>query len=220
MVKPSRVRLRCGVVTFRVWELSAVALATTGCSLFMHTAPSDPSERVTPAASECTSSVWLPTGDALAAAVGAVNVGISAAADDQVHYYGVTMDKQAGLAIGITQLAVFGAAAAYGYVQASRCLELRREVHLDSTPAAARESPREAPEERPTTTRGGPTTAVAGAAAESPPPGAPPTAAAPAAAPSAETPRELPSWSALRRVPLTATRAPHTAPARFSGSPP
>ena len=165
----------------------------------MNTAPAAPSERTTPAASECTSSVLLPTGDAIAAAVGAVNIGISASADDQVRYYGVTMDKQAGLAIGITQLAVFGAAAAYGYVQASRCNALRREVHLESEPPAAREAPRKGPEQPAPTTSG----------------------ASPAeAAPVAEAHRELPSWSALRRVPLTATKAPPTAPSRFSGSSP
>lgn len=169
----------------------------------MNTAPSDPSERVTVAASECTNTAYLPAGDALAAAVGGINIGISAAAEDEVRYYGVTMDKGVGLAIGITQLAVFGAAATYGFIQLNRCNQLRREVHLDSPPEP----------ERPATPP--PASSPAAAIADAPAP------ASEGTAPAAPPQHELPSWSALRRFPMTAKPSPSTAsPSRYNGSPP
>ncbi|HWP06870.1 MAG TPA: hypothetical protein VNN72_14050, partial [Polyangiaceae bacterium] len=83
----------------RVWKVLPLALATTGCSFFMNTAPSDPSERTVTAAMECTNSSYLPIGDSFAAAVSGINIAIASAANegDELLYYGGTINKKAGV---------------------------------------------------------------------------------------------------------------------------
>lgn len=163
------------------WGVAALALATTGCSLGMHTAPSDPSERTHEAARECTSSYLHPIGDVAGAAVGAINIGIAASADDGVSIYGTEASRKVGIGLGITQLALFGAAATYGFIQAGRCNALRHEQHVltDGEVAALPPPP-------------------------PPPPADPPpdTPAGAADASGASTTAALPEWSAFRRVPL------------------
>jgi len=178
----------CRENRLRLTALLAIALCSVGCSLGMSTAPSHPSARTEEAARECTSSPHLPILDTLSAGVGAFNVAISAAAEDEVTFYGAAIDKEVGLTLGITQLALFGAGAVYGYVQLGRCHALRKERHLTSGEGHARRdrNPRSPPLE------GG------SAVADVPPP--------------AEPPSELPSWSAFRRVhlsPSARSRTPH-----------
>src|SRR4051812_24978211 len=113
--------------------LSVCALTvTTGCSFAMDVAPSDPSKRTVAAARECTASFAAPIVDSISAAVGAYNTGVSLGATDEVAIYGIHMKRGAGLALGVTQLAAFGVAATYGFVQATRCHTLRAERHLDA----------------------------------------------------------------------------------------
>ena len=185
------------VVTLRVWELTAVALATTGCSFFMRTAPSAPAERTREAAYECTNDVLVPGLDTLSAVVGAVNIAVSAGADEEVRYGSVTMDKKVGLSLGVTQLVLAGAAATYGYIQLARCNSLRREHGLDP-PTAAQTPP-----------KGNATTYGVANVEE-------PAATTAPAQPDGEH-HELPAWSALRRVPLTAVPPPP--PKSFRGGP-
>jgi hypothetical protein len=180
-----------------VWELAVVALASTGCSFFMNTAPSAPSERTPEAAHACTNDALVPILDTVSAGVGAANIAVSAGAYDQVEYGSIKMDKKVGLALGVTQLVLAGAAATYGYVQLARCNALRREVGLE--PPVAQAPP-----------KGNATTYGVASVQE-------PEQPAVAVPPDSEH-HELPEWSALRRVPLTATEAGHPAPSRFSGS--
>jgi hypothetical protein len=66
--------------------------------------------------------------------VGGVNIAIAANAESKVSWYGVEMSKGAGLALGTTQLILYGASAAYGFVQQSRCRDLRKEVQSGTPP--------------------------------------------------------------------------------------
>lgn len=93
-------------MTLRVWEFAALALTTTGCSFFMDTVPSDPSQRTLEEASECTRSAWLPALDTLNAGVGAINIGIAASTDEGVTYYGGGISKETGMVIGVSELVV------------------------------------------------------------------------------------------------------------------
>jgi hypothetical protein len=114
---------------YRCLALSCLLLGASGCSFVtVNAPPSDPSERDAQAAHDCTTSVGWPVVDALYAGLGAVNLAIAASADDKVSWYAVEMDKSTGVALGITQLAVFGAGAVYGFIETSRCGTLRKEV--------------------------------------------------------------------------------------------
>jgi hypothetical protein len=190
-------------VTIAAWGLVALGLVTSGCSFGMNVAPADPSRRTHEAARRCTDSYLLPIVDTLGAGLGAYNVGVSTAADDKVKLYGVDVDKKVGLALGVTQLIAFGAAATYGYVQATRCNSLRHEQHLEVDPQApAPAAPGASAQAKP------------GASAPPPVEAAPGTADdhdatdQPAPAASGGPPQhELPSWSAFRRMPLPAPSA-------------
>jgi hypothetical protein len=60
--------------------------------------------------------------DSAAASVGAINIGVAAnASPGRVAWYGMEMESETGVALGVTQLALFGAGAVYGFVQTSRC---------------------------------------------------------------------------------------------------
>jgi hypothetical protein len=110
---------------------ATLAALCCGCSFFMvPSPPSDPSERTQEAADECNANALAPAGDALVAAVGALNLGIAASAnsDEKIRWYTAELDPGTGMALGAAQLALFGAAATYGFIQLSRCYELRREV--------------------------------------------------------------------------------------------
>jgi hypothetical protein len=112
-------------------------LLSTGCSfLFVPSPPSVPSDRTQEAAKACKpSSIW-PTADAISAGVGAVNIAIAAGADAEagVSWYGAEMSRGAGLGLGASQLVLYGASAAYGFVQLSRCRELQKEVQSGTPP--------------------------------------------------------------------------------------
>jgi hypothetical protein len=157
--------------------LLIVTTALGGCSFSMNVAPSEPSERTRQAARNCTSSVLYAVGDSLSAGVGLVNIGISASADRKVLIYGAETDKDVGLALGITQLALFGGAAVYGYVQSARCGALRAEQNIDG-------------EERRSEAAGRGAVVLPRRGAEKQP------------EPSFAGEDNLPSWSAFRRHPI------------------
>ena len=182
---------RCTIMLVGAGALAAA----TGCSFAMDIAPSDPSRRTVEAARECTSSVAAPIADSISAAVGAYNTGVSLAATDEVRIYGITAKRSTGLALGVTQLAAFGIAATYGFIQASRCHSLRAERHLDEP----------TPKPPPTGGHGSP-------AANSP------STAESSSASDATLAPELPSWSAFRRVELPPPSQKTQQPSRF-GSP-
>jgi hypothetical protein len=193
------------------WVALAVSLCmpalTTGCSFAMDVAPHDPSQRTVEAASQCTSSFAAPVADSVSAAIGAVNTAIALSATDEVRIYGIPMKRSAGLALGVTQLAAFGIAATYGFIQGGRCHALRAERHLEE------------PAKQPVTgVHGSPPPA---STAESTSPSYPMNASTdPADAPNAPEP-QLPSWSAFRRVELAPPRAPeHTQQSRFASPSP
>jgi hypothetical protein len=168
-----------------LWGTAALSLVASGCSFAMRTAPSDPSERTPEAAQACTSSYLVPALDSVSAAVGGYNIAVSAAADDKVRIYGGEVDKGVGLGLGIAQLAAFGIAATYGYIEATRCNELRHEQRvLTDDEVAAR--PADPP----------------------PGPGMPPPP--PADVTPEKRAAELPEWSAFRREPLPPTPPPDT----------
>jgi hypothetical protein len=174
---------------------------TTGCSFAMNVAPSDPSKRTVEAARECTGSYAAPIADTLSAGVGAFNTAVALSATDEVAIYGISMKRSSGLALGVTQLAAFGLAATYGYIQGSRCHALRAERHLE-----------EPPEPPPTGGHGAPTANTTDSTN-------PANASADATdAPGAPAP-ELPSWSAFRRVELEPPHA-HKQATRFESPPP
>lgn len=179
----------------------------TGCSFAMDVAPNDPSKRTVEAARNCTSSFAAPVVDTLSAAVGAYNTAVSANATDGVKVYGISMSRSAGLALGVSQLAAFGIAAAYGYIQAGRCHALRVERHLE-----------EPTQQAPTGGHGSQPPSTASTADVSSPTVATNTSTDPADAPNAPDP-QLPSWSAFRRVELEPPHAP-TQPSRFETQPP
>jgi hypothetical protein len=113
--------------------LVSVLAGATGCSFGMRTAPSDPAQRTRKAAQACVADMYYPFFDTVSAGVGVYNIHVSLAARDRVSIYGVEMSKKAGHALGITQAALFGIGALYGYVQLARCSELSREKRLDTT---------------------------------------------------------------------------------------
>lgn len=176
----------------------------TGCSFAMDVAPSDPSKRTVEAARQCTASFAAPVVDTLSAAVGAYNTAVSANATDGVKVYGISMSRSAGLALGVSQLAAFGIAATYGYIQAGRCHALRVERRLEEP---AQQSPTGGHGSQPPSTAeiASPTVATN-------------TSTDPADAPNAPEP-QLPSWSAFRRVELEPPHA-QTQPSRFGTRPP
>jgi hypothetical protein len=192
-------------VTIKVWGL-AVGLVVTGCSFGMNVAPSDPSKRTTKAARDCTDSVLFPIGDTLAAGVGAYNVGVSVAAHDKVTIYGAPVDKSVGLALGISQLVAFGAAATYGYIQVARCNSLKHEQHVVDDADAQTES-------KPTAPPPPPVEAAPGTSDDHDA-----TEALPAPAGSNAPPeQQLPSWSAFRRMPMPGASTSHN---RYEGTGP
>ena len=179
--------------------LVVLAFATGGCSFGMNVAPSEPSQRTRQAARECSASILAPLGDTLGAGVGAYNMGISLAARNEVTIYTAPVDKGVGLALGISQLALYGAAATYGYIQAGRCNSLRAETHMNggaeqvvSLPGRSRTSPTAAAASR----------ARGDALGSEHDPGTSTQAA------SGSVEATLPAWSAFRRVPLKPTPAP------------
>jgi hypothetical protein len=184
--------------------LSALAGAT-GCSFTMGTAPSDPAQRTRKAAGSCTSSVYFPLLDTISAGVGVYNIGVSVAARDRVSLYRAEMSKKAGLALGITQAALFGAGAVYGYVQTARCDALRRETGLDPTPGTTT-SGQWHPEARARSRRASESVGRAPGSEDDLP-------QAPAPGTDDAVSTELPSWSAFRRYPLP-PESPARAPAR------
>jgi hypothetical protein len=101
-----------------------------GCSFVLVSGPpSEPTERTPDAAARCTTSVVYPVLDSVGAGVGALNMGIAASASPgKVTWYGAEMDADTGMALGVTQLAIFGAGAVYGFIQTSRCSSLREEL--------------------------------------------------------------------------------------------
>lgn len=119
---------------FRTFAWTAVLnVGVSGCSFtMMKTAPADPVKRTVVAAERCTSNVVNPVFDTLAAGVGVANIVISAnAAPGDVSWYGVEMNHKLGTVLGASQLAVFGASAVFGYIQAARCAKLRGEFADD-----------------------------------------------------------------------------------------
>ena len=146
----------------------------------MNVAPSDPSERTHEAARSCSGSVALPVLDTLGAAIGGANIAISVTAEDKVRIYGIPVDKEVGLGLGITQLTVYGLAATYGYIQAARCRSLRRGGHPDE----------DLSEERVQPLNGGKSGPLLREAKE------------PDVVPGFGD--DLPSWSAFRRMPIEA----------------
>lgn len=198
----------------------ALAVTASGCSTGMKVAPSDPSQRNHRTARECTDNILLPVLDTLAAGVGAYNIGFSAAADDKVSYGSIDIDKGVGLALGITQLVGFGAAASYGYIQFARCQTLRREQNIgtrktEPEPPSPMEPP--PPGASQAATPPPPPVAMApGSADDHDATEGPGRSAGSSTAPSATD--ELPSWSAFRRVPLprpaSTVGAPYDGPVR------
>jgi hypothetical protein len=187
--------------------LVLVSLGGFGCSfVFVPPPPSDPMERTREAASRCTTSVLHPVLDSVAAGVGALNFGIAAdASPGKVAWYSIEMDAKKGMALGATQLALYGAAAVYGFVQTSRCSDLRDEVRGKpegptwspalAPPRAAPPIPTTEPSPSPTMTAMPPVSAPVPAPAPTtarPPPPAPTTASssappAPSSKPSVPT---------------------------------
>lgn len=181
----------------RLRRLVALASITcSGCSFAFVSGP--PSETAPPPrpAETCTTSVLYPVLDTVGAAVGAVNIGIAAnASPGKVAWYGVEMESGTGVALGITQLALFGAGAIYGFVQTSRCNAFLEAPEKESegatwSPALANQDEASSSE-----------ASAASTTASSPPPRASAPAAPPAPPPAAPTSR-----------PATATTSPATSP--------
>jgi hypothetical protein len=133
--------------------VAVLAMACFGCSFaFVTGPPSEPSSEPHEPSRPCTTSVLYPVLDSVAAAVGAVNIGIAAnASPGKVSWYGIEMESKTGVALGVTQLALFGAGAVYGFVQTSRCNAYREKVRTEPegsswSPALASEA-REPPAE-------------------------------------------------------------------------
>src|SRR5687767_15104274 len=100
-----------------------VTTSCLGCSfVFVSGPPSAPIDRTPQAAARCTTSVLHPVLDSLGAGIGALNIGIATdASPGKVSWYGMEMDAEKGVALGVTQLGIYGAAAVYGFIQTSRC---------------------------------------------------------------------------------------------------
>jgi hypothetical protein len=178
--------------------ITLLSFSCFGCSFaFVSGPPTETAPSPRPD-EQCTTSVLYPVLDSVGAAVGALNIGIAAdASPGKVRWYGAEMDSGTGVALGITQLALFGAGAIYGFVQTSRCnafLDERQQEQPESatwTPALANQ---EAP--------------PPDAANRAPPvePNAPPPAARGAAPP------VLPDSASSARSPATGTARPATSP--------
>jgi hypothetical protein len=183
--------------------VAVTAVCSAGCSFVLVSGPpSEPTERTPDAASRCTSSVLHPVLDTVGAGIGALNIGIAAdASPGKVSWYGVEMDADTGMGLGIAQLGVYGAAAVYGYIQTARCRSLREELkHAPDEPTwspATRSEPSPAPAMPPGESTGAAPTPTAAPAPSSPP------ALAPTAAP-APTPAVAPA----QPRPTSATPAP------------
>jgi hypothetical protein len=169
-------KLRAGVPILVVFQLA-------GCSFGVQ-APRGGKHPSRASAESCTSAYTLPAFDALSAGFGAYGTAVSLAADDEVSLAGVEIDKEAGLAISLVQLGLFGASAVYGFVQVSRCNAARKLHALD--PPAARKP-------------GGGFSGAAAAGVEAANPGRD----APAAG---DLNDALPGWSAFRRHPVEELR--------------
>jgi hypothetical protein len=103
--------------------------AASGCSFAaIPSPPSDPTERTREAANECTASNTFPILDSVGALVGAVQIGIGASMAEGERTSAFDMTSGTAIAVGVTELALFGAGAIYGYTQVARCKTLRREV--------------------------------------------------------------------------------------------
>ena len=109
--------------------------ALSGCSFAaIPSPPSDPSERTREAASECTATNLVPILDSFGALTGAVQIGIAASMDEGDRTSVFEMTSGTAMAVGITELAVFGAGAIYGFTQVARCKTLQREVERTQGP--------------------------------------------------------------------------------------
>jgi hypothetical protein len=123
------------------WLVMLVAGECFGCSFaFVSGPPSETAAQTSEATPRCTTSVLVPVLDGVAAAVGALNIGIAAdASPGTVSWYGVEMDAKTGVTLGVLQLGAFGAGAIYGFVQTARCKAFLAEVR--ETPAGPTWSP-------------------------------------------------------------------------------
>ena len=123
------------------WLVVGAALWSAGCSfVFVSGPPSEPKERTAHAASRCTTSVLQPVLDSVGAGIGGLNMAIAAnASPGKVAWYGIEMDSDTGMALGATQLGLFGAGAVYGFIQTSRCNSLRKE--LEERPSSPEDGP-------------------------------------------------------------------------------
>jgi hypothetical protein len=180
--------------------IAFLGVASCGCSFaFVSGPPSETAPSPGPE-EQCTTSVLSPVLDSVGAAVGALNIGIAtSAAPGKVSWYGVEMESGTGVALGITQLALFGAGAIYGFVQTSRCnafLEERPKEPENASwsPALANEEqpPHDARGAAPAVPSPPPRPAVQAESSASPAPPAPTPSARPAAT-SAPPPASSPS---------------------------
>ena len=190
--------------------IAVLAVATNGCSfLMLHGAPSDPGQRTTEAARECTSGIAAPLADTGFALLGGMNLALSAASDNGGVVYGFPVKKkQVGVAIGVAQLVVFGTSAAYGFVQTTRCRKLEEQEELQRELVARPKSTPGQPAPRPAVSGAPAATVGADSAAATNGDATVPVASAPKPPAPAPASTELPAWSAFRRLPLGETPAP------------
>lgn len=106
----------------------AAALLLQGCSFLFVDAPS-PRYADAPRAQPvvCTTSVAAPVVDTVVATFEVVRTGFALGADD-ADYHNYPISRGADIAIGLGLTALFAGAAAYGYVNTSKCSDLKEEV--------------------------------------------------------------------------------------------
>jgi len=94
--------------------LTALALVTSGCSLFFVTPAAPPSRR------ECTSSRVAPVFDSVLGGYEVFRTGYAIFAPDEV-YEELGVPREADIALGTGLTALFVGSAIYGYVKTAEC---------------------------------------------------------------------------------------------------
>jgi hypothetical protein len=112
----------------------AAALLLQGCSfIFVDTPPTVHDASTPPSSIHCTTSAAAPVVDTVVAVFEAVRTGIALGADDS-DYHSYPISRGADIAIGLGLTTLFTAAATYGYINTSKCSDVKEEAHEPPPP--------------------------------------------------------------------------------------
>lgn len=120
----------------------AAAVLLQGCSfIFVDTPPTMHDGAPPPSEIRCTTSAAAPIVDTVIGAFEAVRTGFALSADES-DYHSYPISRTADIAIGFGLTTLFAAAAAYGYINTSKCADMKETASESPPPRMTLSPPR------------------------------------------------------------------------------